>query len=223
MSLTSDGRARAEAGITINGLVRWAIQRGLAGVESWAGTPGTLGGAVYGNAHFRGRPIGDLVVSARVVEGEGVVQSLTHEELAFGYDRSRLQRSGEVLLTADLEVTPADSELLRQRARESLHYRKKTQPLAMPSAGCIFQNPDAEQDELPAGSPESAGALIDRAGLKGRAAGGIRISPVHANFFVNEGDGTAQQVGELIALCQREVERQSGVSLREEIVRLGGF
>jgi UDP-N-acetylmuramate dehydrogenase len=221
VKLTSAGHARADAGLTINGLVRWTIQRGLGGIESWAGTPGTVGGAVYGNAHFQGRHIGDLVTSARVVDREGGVRSLSNEELAFAYDRSRLQTSGEVLLTADVTVRPADVGTLRQRARESLRYRKQTQPLAMPSAGCIFQNPDPARDELPSGMLASAGALIDRAGLKGRSAGGIRISSVHANFFVNEGRGTARGVAELIALCQGEVKRQFGVVLREEIVRLG--
>ena len=219
--LASNGLARADAGITLNGLVRWSIQHGQGGVESWAGTPGTLGGAVYGNAHFQGRHIGELIASARVGDRRGGVLSLTNEDLAFDYDHSRLQTSGEVLLTADLRVRPADPGLLRQRARESLRYRKQTQPLAMPSAGCIFQNPDPARDDLPAGMLASAGALIDRAGLKGRSAGGIRISPVHANFFVNEGGGTAQNVTELIELCEKEVKRQFGVTLHEEIVRLG--
>ena len=224
VTLASNGLARADAGITLNGLVRWSIQHGQGGVESWAGTPGTLGGAIYGNAHFRGRHIGELVASARVVDRHGGVRCLTNESLAFDYDQSLLQTSGDVLLTADLRVRPADPGALRQRARESLRYRKQTQPLAMPSAGCIFQNPDPARDDLPAGIPASAGALIDRAGLKGRSAGAIRISPVHANFFVNEGGGTAQSVVELITLCQREVKRQFGVTLREEIVCLGeGF
>ncbi len=221
VSLTPAGLARADGGLTISGLVRWSIQHGLGGVESWAGTPGTVGGAVYGNAHFQGRQLGELVESARVVDREGGVLRLSNEDLAFDYDRSRLQTSGEVLLTADLRVRPADAGALRQRARESLRYRKQTQPLAMPSAGCIFQNPDPASDGLPAGMLASAGALIDRVGLKGRSAGGIRISPVHANFFVNEGGGTAREVVKLIELCQREVKRQFGVTLREEIARLG--
>ena len=102
-----------------------------------------------------------------------------------------------------------------------MRFRKQTQPLAMPSAGCIFQNPDPDRDTLARGVAASAGALIDRAGLKGRAVGGIRVSHVHANFFVNEGGGKASEASALIALCRDEVERRFGVSLREEIVRLG--
>jgi len=91
----------------------------------------------------------------------------------------------------------------------------------MPSAGCIFQNPVPGRDRLPDGMPWSAGALIDRAGLKGRAIGGARVSPIHANFIVNEGGATAQDVRQLIRLCHDEVRRQFAVELREEIVSLG--
>jgi UDP-N-acetylmuramate dehydrogenase len=101
--------------------------------------------------------------------------------------------------------------------------RKRTQPLESPSAGCIFQNPDAARDRLPAGVPASAGALIDRAGLKGAREGGARISPTHANFFINEGQATAGDLARLIDGAHARVQEQFGVDLREEIVRLGEF
>ena len=112
---------------------------------------------------------------------------------------------------------------LRRTARESLAYRKRTQPLDSPSAGCIFQNPQRELDAVPEGIPWSAGALIDRAGLKGTAIGGARVSTTHGNFIVTDGHSTAVEIRRLIGQCRRTVLARVGVELREEIVYLGEF
>jgi UDP-N-acetylmuramate dehydrogenase len=213
---------RADAAVTINGLVRWLITHGLAGLEAWAGTPGTVGGGIYGNAHWAGRLLSEFVLSVRVASREGELTELPAGEMAFGYDRSRLQTSGEVLLSALFTVAAGDPERLREAARESLHYRKRTQPLASPSAGCIFQNPDRTV-ALPPDVPYSAGALIDRAGLKGQREGGAEVSPRHANFIVNLGSATAADIRTLIRRCQQAVAARFGVALLEEIVYLGDF
>jgi UDP-N-acetylmuramate dehydrogenase len=214
-------RIRADAAVTINGLVRWTISHSVAGLESWAGTPGTVGGAIFGNAHFGGRLIGELVDSVRVATLAGDVQDLPAAKMEFGYDRSRLQRSREVLLSAVFKVLPGDSSALREIARQSLAYRKRTQPLESPSAGCIFQNPP--KDAVPADIPASAGALVDRAGLKGASHRGARVSPTHANFIVNEGTATAADIRALIDRCRAAVKERFGVELQEEIVSLGDF
>lgn len=214
-------RVRAEAGVTMNGLVRWTIARGLAGLEAWAGTPGTVGGAVHGNAHFQGRLVGGLVRSVRLATRAGAVRDVDASAMAFGYDRSRLQETGEVALSVVFAVTPGDPARLRETARASLEYRKRTQPLRLPSAGCIFQNPDPSREALPAGIPPSAGALVDRAGLRGAVEGGARVSPVHANFIVNEGSATSRDIRRLVERCRRAVVERFGVELREEIVYLG--
>jgi UDP-N-acetylmuramate dehydrogenase len=216
-----DVRIRADAAVTINGLVRWTINHAAAGLETWAGTPGTVGGAIFGNAHFAGRLIGELVVETRIAARDGRVVDVPADAMAFGYDRSRLQRSAEVLLSAVFRVSPGDPQALRAAARESLAYRKRTQPLDTPSAGCIFQNPEPGRDVVPEGIPWSAGALVDRAGLKGAAAGGARVSPTHGNFIVNEGAATAADVKRLIDECRARVRDRFGVTLREEIVYLG--
>lgn len=214
---------RAGAGITINGLVRWTIGRGLAGLEAWAGTPGTVGGAVCGNAHFQGRLISEQVLKVRVITPEGELAELDTSVMEFGYDRSRLQRTGEVLLSADFRVAAGDPVALRQTARESLSYRKQTQPLHAPSAGCVFQNPDWPAERLPEEVPASAGALIDRAGLKGRRIGGASVSSIHANFIVNDGTASAADIRALIDECRSAVLDRFGIGLREEIVCLGVF
>ena len=216
-----ESRVRADAATTINGLVRWTIHRGIAGVEVWAGTPGTVGGAIYGNAHFGGRLIGELIDSVRLADRHGATHDRSRDEMEFGYDRSRLQKTGDVLLSAVFRVSAGEPTALREVARQSLAYRKQTQPLETPSAGCIFQNPD--RSAVPADIPASAGALIDRAGLKGEQRGGARVSVAHANFIVNEGHATAADIRSLIDLCRGRVSERFNVTLAEEIVYLGEF
>lgn len=212
---------RADAGVTINGVVRWTINRGVSGLEAWAGTPGTVGGAIYGNAHFQGRLISELVAAVTLVAPDGTVQEVPASAMDFGYDYSRLHRTREIVVSADFHVGTGDPAALRAVARDSLAFRKRTQPLEAASAGCIFQNPDPRRERIPEGIPPSAGALVDRAGLKDAREGKARVSPTHANFIVNDGGATATEIGRLIDRCKQEVFTQFNVALREEIVRLG--
>lgn len=216
-------RIRVDAALTINGLVRWTVNHGCAGLEAWAGTPGTVGGAIFGNAHFGGRLIGERVEEVRVANAAGGTTDLPASKLEFGYDRSRLQRTREILLSVVFRVSPGDPAALRAVARESLAFRKRTQPLDVPSAGCVFQNPQPGVDRVPDGIPWSAGALVDRAGLKGATEGGARVSPAHGNFIVNDGNATAADIVRLIRRCREAVRAQFGVELREEIVYMGEF
>lgn len=217
----SESLVRADGGLTINGLVRWTINRGLAGLEAWAGTPGTVGGAIYGNAHFKGRMIGELIDSVELISTDGRELRLAAADMEFGYDRSRLQRTREIVLSAELRVGRGEPAALRAVARDSLAYRKRTQPLEAASAGCIFQNPDPAVDPLPDGIPPSAGALVDRAGLKGASEGAARVSPTHGNFIVNDGTASAGDIRRLIERCRNDVRSRFGVDLRDEIVYLG--
>ncbi len=220
--LEDRSRVRADAGVSLNGLVRWTIGRGLAGLEAWAGTPGTVGGAVAGNVHYGGRSIGDVVESVRLIGATGVVNDVPAAEMGFAYDTSRLLRTGELLASALFELRGSvDPAVLRETARRSLEHRKRTQPLDTPSAGCIFQNPDPAVDAVPEGIPASAGALIDRAGLKGETIGGAVVSAAHANFIVNRGGATAADIRALIDRCRETVQARFGVVLREEIRYLG--
>ena len=219
----ANGLVRADAGLTINGLVRWTINRGIAGLEAWAGTPGTVGGAIYGNAHFKGRLIGELVDSVEAIDADGHVIRIPACDMEFGYDRSRLQRTREGVLSAEFRVGRGHASELRPIARESLAYRKRTQPLEAASAGCVFQNPDPAVDRVPDGTPWSAGALVDRAGLKGAREGGALVSPTHGNFIVNAGGASAADIRRLVERCREGVRATFGVQLRDEIVYLGEF
>lgn len=219
-----DRLVRADAAITINGLVRWTINRGYGGLEAWAGTPGTVGGAVYGNAHWKRVNVGELVDSVRLARPDGTILQVPADRMEFDYDTSRLKRTGEIVLWVAFRAVPGqDPAALRAVARESLAYRKRTQPLESPSAGCIFMNPDPSRDRVPEGIPASAGALIDRAGKKGASVGGARVSTTHANFIINEGAATAADIRALVHQCCDAVFSAYGVALREEIVYLGQF
>ena len=223
ISLAGSTRVRADSGVTINGLVRWTIQRGWAGLEAWAGTPGTVGGAVRGNAHFDGRLLGDMVTAVALVDAAGQVRHVPGAAMAFGYDDSRVQHTGELVCWAEFRVTPGEAGALRAVARRALAFRKRTQPLERASAGCVFQNPRADDGPLPPDVPRSAGALIDRTGLKGQRVGGAVVSPVHGNFIVNEGGASAREVRRLIERCRAAVRERFGIELREELVYLGEF
>ncbi len=214
---------RAEGGVTINGLVRWTIQRELAGLERWAGTPGTVGGAVHGNAHFDGRLLGDMVNRVGLVDAAGGVSLVPVQDMGFGYDECRIQHTGELVLWADFRVEEHAIRELRAAARESLAFRKRTQPLNRASAGCVFRNPRAADGPLPDGVPRSAGALIDRAGLKGCSIGRAVVSHVHGNFIVNEGGATAADVRALVGHVRNVVADRFGIVLREELIYVGEF
>ncbi len=168
--------------------------------------------------------IGELIESVRLIAVGGAVVDVPAAEMEFAYDRSRLQRTGELLVSARSRScqAPTPPRCARRHAR-SLAHRKRTQPLDTPSAGCIFQNPDPATDRVPDGIPASAGALIDRAGLKGHVIGGASVSTVHANFIVNRGGATAAEIRQLIDLCKDSVRARFGVTLREEIRYLGDF
>lgn len=222
VNAVGDRLVRADAAVTINGLVRWTINRGYAGLEAWAGTPGTVGGAIFGNAHWKKTNIGDLVESVRLVKPDGTLLQAPADRMEFDYDYSRLKRTSEIVLWVAFRVTPGgDPAALRLVARDSLAFRKRTQPLESPSAGCIFMNPDPSREKIPEGIPASAGALVDRAGLKGAVRGGARVSPTHANFVITDGSSTAADIKALIEECRSTVKERFGVTLQDEIICLG--
>lgn len=214
---------RASAGVTLNGLVRWMVRRGISGIEAWAGTPGTVGGAVAGNAHFGGRLLSERIRGVGLVGKDMSEERVSASDMNFGYDVSRIQTSKEVILWAEFKTGEASKAELVECSRKSLRYRKSTQPLAEPSAGCVFKNPPITDAEIASGNTCSAGALIDRAGLKGCGEGAVRVSERHANFFVTKPPARASDVKVLMERCQQTVKERFGVELVPEIVLLGEF
>ncbi len=198
------------AGVPLSSVVQEAFRRSLAGLEFAVGTPGTVGGAVRMNAGSRDEWIGARVASVTTFSpGEGLARR-SGDEIAWGYRTSSFQPD-EVIVECELSVEPADPFFIRGKMEASLARRKKTQPLTDPSCGSVFRNPEGE----------SAGSLVERAGLKGARLGGAQVSELHANFIVNTGDATARDVKDLIELVQAKVNETYGIELQPEVRFLG--
>lgn len=205
----------AESGVPFNQLVRFAIEEELGGLEGFLGLPGTVGGAVFVNAHWQEMEIRDLVVSMELLTENGVKIP--------GCLPSQLR--GLVILSAVVRLEKGEKEVLWEKARKVVEYRQQTQPLNSPSAGCIFRNikkSEATRLGLP-NLTTSAGFLIEAVGLKGQKIGKVQIPPQHANFIVNLGGGKATDVIELIEMARVKVKEKFGVELEEEILRVGEF
>lgn len=198
-------RLRAGAGALLSQAIAESIRSGLAGMEVLAGIPGTVGGAVRGNAGGRQGDLSELVECVDLLTSEGIARSLPRDELQFEYRDSNLKSA--IVLAAVFQLTPDDGDRATQRLRQIWITKKASQPLSSQSAGCIFKNPRGEH----------AGALIDRAGLKGTRIGGAEVSDRHANFIVTHEGATSDDVLRLIDLIRSKVSEQFSVSLETEI------
>ncbi len=216
-----------DSGVMMNQLVRFTNDEGLAGLEMHLGLPGTVGGALFMNSkwmHPEGY-VGDVLYQATILTPEGEVKDVPQSYFHFGYDESILQHNGDILIKAVFALKQTDSAKLWEISNKSIAYRRETQPQGVASPGCTFRNVSkAEALSIPTpGYTTSAGYLIDHAGLKGKPSGSVKISTVHANFLVNTGGGTANNVVHLIREVQAQVKQKFGVDLHEEIVHLGDF
>ena len=197
----------AGGGVRLGRVVTTAVHAGLAGLEELVAIPGTLGGALHGNAGTYGGDIGQCVASATVVTHAGEVVQRDREEMVFGYRKSSLDEL--VIVSARLELEEDDPQELAKRLQKHWIVRKASQPMGHQCAGCIFKNPQA------AGT--GAGQLIDQAGLKGTRVGGAVVSDRHANFIVAEPECTSQDVLALIELVKTQVAQRMEVELEQEI------
>ena len=179
-------------------------RKGLSGLEFASGIPATVGGAVFMNAGANGWETCNCLKSVLHFDGS-VRREFLREELTFGYRISPFQKMNGVILSATFELKPLPEA--RKAQLQIVDYRMKTQPLKEKSIGCIFRNPPNQ----------SAGALIDRCGLKGTLVGGAKISEIHANFMINHAGASAEDVKRLIRLVQEKVLEQTGVWLEPEI------
>lgn len=196
---------RAGAGALLSNLISHAVKAGLAGLEVLTGIPGTVGGALHGNAGGRGGDIGQFVKRAKVLTAKGEFFERAEDELTFAYRKSSIDEL--VILEATFELQPDDSEAIADRMRKVWIVKRAAQPYSNQSAGCIFKNPRGL----------SAGALIEQAGLKGTRVGGAEISDRHANFIVTDENASSSDVLRLIELIQSRVAERSGVDLELEI------
>lgn len=209
-----EGGLRAESGAALATVARLAVSAGLAGLEWASGIPGTVGGAVVGNAGAWGSDVASTLRQAMVLQAGGELATWPAARFEYGYRTSVLKRQGPgrraVVLEAEFRLQPTEEGSLRARVAEITARRRASQP-AGASCGSVFRNPPGDH----------AGRLVEAAGLKGERQGGAIISPVHANFVVNEGEATASDVRSLVELMRSEVQARFGVSLALEIELLG--
>lgn len=216
----------AGAGIKMALLVRQTISFGLTGLEYFLGVPGSLGGAVYNNAHYLSQLISEHILQVEVLTDDFEFKWLPKDDCAFGYDSSRFHKTTEIITAVQFSLAKGTPETSQDLIKKATVYRATTQPLGEPSSGCIFQNTPntpalqklfpqfADQTHVP------GGFIIEQAGLKGETEGGIEVSHKHAAFFVNKGQGTAQQVKKLVQKVKQRVAERFGVELTEEVFYL---
>lgn len=196
---------RAGAGVDLMRFSKECSEAGLSGLECMAGIPGSVGGAVRMNAGGRFGDIGGAVREVEVLHSDGRLERRTSEQMGFGYRQSNLDDA--IALSVTFELSESDPEATKGRFEEIFSFKTASQPLSAKSAGCIFKNPPGS----------SAGALIDRAGLKGARRGGASVSTRHANFIVAEVGARSSDVLFLIDLIRERVAREFDTALEVEV------
>jgi UDP-N-acetylmuramate dehydrogenase len=183
---------------------------GLAGLEFLATVPGNMGGGIAMNAGAFGQQLSDTLLSIAVIHRNGEPETLQRNQLQMGYRHTDLPEKA-LIVSGTFRLGNDDPEAIRERMRNIRKQRSSSQPLALPNCGSVFKNPEGAH----------AARLIEEAGLKGRKIGNARISSTHANFIVNEGGASCEDVLTLIGLAQQAVEEKFGIRLEPEVRILG--
>lgn len=220
-----------DAGVPFGRIIMETVKGGFSGAEWGFGIPGTIGGAICGNAGRLGQAIARVVANVTVLDENLKVKTLSKSECDFGYRESRFKKTKEIILSASLLFAKKEPVKIEAVLNEAKAVIKQSPPY--PSAGCVFKNYNVKggSDVLLKNYPELAGRvrdnklgvgqLIDQCGLRGRQIGGAKIWEGHANYMVNVGNAKAQDVLELIELVKKSVKEKWGIELEEEIRRVG--
>jgi UDP-N-acetylmuramate dehydrogenase len=212
MEMLAEGRnLSCQSGAALRDLVGRATLLSLSGLEFAAGIPGTVGGAVRGNAGAFGEAVGDVVSRAVIVTDSGEIREVNKGYLEFGYRQSRLKRTHEVVLSIGLELTEGDRRDIETKVEANLARRNQRIPWRGKSAGCFFKNLDGPQGKIP------AGLLLEKIGAKGMRQGDAQVSQLHANVLMNAGSATAADMLELARMLKEKVKQGFGLELEEEV------
>lgn len=214
-------RVTVESGVVMADLIPMSTERGLSGLEHYAGIPSSVGGAIWQNLHFLAPDrvntmfIESVVETARVLLANNEIIEVDCDWFNFGYDDSRLHHEEIVVLDVTFALTPASKESIEEQAQINLQWRRERHPnlIDFPSCGSVFKKIEGI----------GAGRLIDTAGLKGFRIGGVHVSEQHANFLVNPDGGSARDVMDLVHHIQHTVKETSGFELEMEIRCVGEF
>ena len=201
----------AECGTMLGKIVKHAVKNNLIGLENLNGVPGTLGGALIMNAGAWGGEISENLIHVEIMNSKSEIHKIQKKDLNFSYRQSSFNKD-DILLSAKFNLKKADKDIIKENFIEAQSGRKKSQPLNKRSAGSLFKNP----------KNNSAGKLLDEAGLKGLSIGDAKISEKHANFFINDGDASSRDMLMLIKKAHKEVKDKFNVNLSLE-VKLMGF
>ena len=204
-------RMRAWGSASTEKLVQECARRGLAGLEQMSGIPSSIGGAVRMNAGGKYGAIGDAVDAVAIATPEGELAIYAKDSLRFDYRETNIPRG--IMVWSSFCVTPSDAVACRKRVKEIFLYKRSTQPLAASSAGCMFRNP-----LLPSGARESAGKLIDLAGMKGARVGGAFVSPEHGNFLAVDKGARTDDLRALVERVRLAVLKTHSIELETEVV-----
>jgi len=197
------------AGMPTPILARRTAEAGFAGVERFIGIPGTVGGGIYMNAGCHGAEFAEVVTEVTVMDAKGKVKQLSRKQVSFKYRASNIEG---IVLEAKLGLAEEPPAKLKELQGKLFRWRKAGTPFDQPCCGSTFTNP---------GGPRSAGMLIDECGLKGFSVGGIQVSTLHANYFINKGNGTASDALKLIEHVRKAVAKKTGVELELECKVIG--
>ena len=221
----------AEAGVMLGELVNVSAKAGLSGLEWAVGIPGTIGGAIRGNAGAFNKSMKDVVKSVEALEVKNEkckVKNFKNRDCKFSYRDSIFKdKKNLIILSAVLQLKKGKKSEIEKKVKENLNYRKERQPLNFPSAGSVFKNPrglatgELGEEDKSSSLSFAAARMIEECGLKGKKIGNVKISEKHSNFIVNLGNGKAKDVIKLIKLIKQKVKKKFGVTLEEEIQFLG--
>jgi UDP-N-acetylmuramate dehydrogenase len=218
-SIRSDGpRWFIGAGLPAPLAARKTAEAGWSGLHKMVGVPGSVGGGVYMNAGCHGAEWAEVITRVTVADARGNVTVRERGEIPFRYRWSGLDHT--VVLEVEVELSSADGHRLTEEVNELFRWRQEGTPFNQPCCGSTFKNPGGVSGVVE-GGPQTAGQLIEAAGLKGHSIGGVQISPKHANYFVNTGGGTAADVQALIGYAQQTVRDRFGVELETEVKLVG--
>ena len=204
---------QVDGGVKNQPFLSWCVSHGVGGLEFLSGIPGTMGGAAAVNAGAFGHSIADVLLGADIVDGRGNIIAVDAGYFAFSYRDSRFKFGNEVILSLRLKFYEQEAEVISRKVKENLDYRLTRHPsYRYPSAGCFFKNP-----QLAAGK-RSAGKIIEACGLKDLTIGGLTVAQAHANFVINHGQATFQDLLRLESEIKAAVAARTGIDLEREVI-----
>lgn len=218
IEIFDENKIFVNSGVSLSELLEFSADNSLAGLDLLAGIPGSVGGAIYMNAGAFGCTIGEHILSGKVIDKSGNLYELNKGEFSFGYRSSRLQKSGEILVSIVLKLIKGEKEKIYNKINEIIEIRRKKHPdKTVPCAGSYFKNIiiSGQMEKR-----EPAGFYLEKAGLKGMQCGGAKVFEKHANFIINTGEAKSSDVLKLARIMKDKVKKLFGIELNEEVVYL---